>query len=56
MQQNPYNLHLTLPVLSLHEALLGISLKPALLVLTGALGLVLLIAVVNVAKPPGGAR
>ena len=50
MQQNPYYKRLALPVLGLREALLGTSVKPAILVLAGAVGLVLLIAVVNVAN------
>jgi putative ABC transport system permease protein len=50
MQQNPYYKRLTLPVLGLREALLGTAVKPAILVLAGAVGLVLLIAVVNVAN------
>jgi len=50
MQQNPYYKRLALPVLSLRDALLGTTLRPAILVLAGAVGLVLLIAVVNVAN------
>ncbi len=50
MQQNSYYKGLTLPILSLRDALLGTTLKPAILVLAGAVGLVLLIAVVNVAN------
>ena len=50
MQQNPDYKRLALPVLGLRDALLGPTLKPTLLVLAGAVGLVLPIAVVNVAN------
>jgi len=50
MQQNPDYKRLTLPVLGLRDALMGTTLKPAILALAGAVGLVLLIAVVNVAN------
>jgi putative ABC transport system permease protein len=50
MQQNPYYKRLVLPVAGLRDALLGTTLKPAILALAGAVGLVLLIAVVNVAN------
>jgi len=50
MRENPSYKRLELPVLSLRDALLGPTLKPAILVLAGAVGLVLLIAVVNVAN------
>jgi putative ABC transport system permease protein len=49
MQQNSYYKRVSLPVLDLREALLGTTMKPTILVLAGAVGLVLLIAVVNVA-------
>jgi putative ABC transport system permease protein len=50
MQENPRYQRLALPVLGLRDALLGTTLKPALGVLAGAVGLVLLIALVNVAN------
>ena len=50
MEQNPRYQRLALPVVALRDALLGTTLKPALGVLAGAVGLVLLIALVNVAN------
>lgn len=50
VQQNPYYKRVTLPVLSLRDALVGGPVKSAMLVLAGAVGLLLLIAIVNVAN------
>lgn len=50
MQVNPYYKRLTLPVLTLRDAQLGMGIRPALLIMTAAVALVLLIAIVNVAN------
>ena len=50
MEQNPYYKRLTFPMLTVRDALLGANVRLGILVLTGAVGMVLLIAVVNVAN------
>ncbi len=50
MRENPYYKRLEFPVLKLRDALVGTSMKSALFALAGAVGLVLLIAVVNLAS------
>ena len=49
-QQNPYYKTVKLPALRLRDALVGTPVKGAIIVLAAAVGLVLLIAVVNVAN------
>jgi putative ABC transport system permease protein len=49
-RENPYYKAVRLPFLSLRAMLVGVTLKPAIWALAGAVGLVLLIAVANVAN------
>lgn len=49
MRENPYYKKLTLPILSVRDSLLGSS-RPAILILAATVGMVLLIALVNVAN------
>jgi putative ABC transport system permease protein len=49
-QQNPNYKRVNLPLRSLRDAILGTTVKPTIYLLSGAVGLLLLVAVVNVAN------